>query len=416
MTLNIPLRNPCYRFASGYSFLFFISWSLWWSLYAIWLKGSLGLSGAALGTLYSVNQFTSMLFMVVYGVVQDRLGLNKRLIWGMGAILLLTGPFIIYLYEPLLKSHFTAGLLLGSVFFGLGYLAGNGLLDSFIEKMSRRWDFEYGTARAWGSFGYAIGALCAGVLFSINPHINFWLVSLFGALFMLINLRFRPDQATARCAEAAKVSRTDFAAVFKDANFWILVLFIIGSWSFYTIYDQQLFPVFYAGLFDSPALGARVYGYLNAFQVVLEALCMAVIPFLINRIGPKNGLLLSVAIMMLRIFSCAVFSDPWVISLVKLLHAIEVPLGVISVFKYAVANFDRRLSSTIYLVGFQIASSVGIVALSLPVGMLFDAAGYRTVFYVISGIVFLMLLFGAAFLSGRRDGARPEAAEMGAVG
>lgn len=59
---------------------------------------------------------------------------------------------------------------------------------------------------------------------------------------------------------------------------------------------------------------------------------------------------------------------------------------------------------------------MGIVALSLPVGMLFDAAGYRTVFYVISGIVFLMLLFGAAFLSGRRDGAQPEAAEMGAVG
>lgn len=289
MTLNIPLRNPCYRFASGYSFLFFISWSLWWSLYAIWLKGSLGLSGAALGTLYSVNQFTSMLFMVVYGVVQDRLGLNKRLIWGMGAILLLTGPFIIYLYEPLLKSHFTAGLLLGSVFFGLGYLAGNGLLDSFIEKMSRRWDFEYGTARAWGSFGYAIGALCAGVLFSINPHINFWLVSLFGALFMLINLRFRPDQATARCAEAAKVSRTDFAAVFKDANFWILVLFIIGSWSFYTIYDQQLFPVFYAGLFDSPALGQGCMAISMRFRWCLRRCAWRLFPFLSTASVPRTA-------------------------------------------------------------------------------------------------------------------------------
>ncbi|MDX5582763.1 MULTISPECIES: MFS transporter [Enterobacteriaceae] len=41
MALNIPFRNAYYRFASSYSFLFFISWSLWWSLYAIWLKGHL---------------------------------------------------------------------------------------------------------------------------------------------------------------------------------------------------------------------------------------------------------------------------------------------------------------------------------------------------------------------------------------
>lgn len=79
MALNIPFRNAYYRFASSYSFLFFISWSLWWSLYAIWLKGHLGLTGTELGTLYSVNQFTSILFMMFYGIVQDKLGLKKPL-------------------------------------------------------------------------------------------------------------------------------------------------------------------------------------------------------------------------------------------------------------------------------------------------------------------------------------------------
>ena len=92
MALNIPFRNAYYRFASSYSFLFFISWSLWWSLYAIWLKGHLGLTGTELGTLYSVNQFTSILFMMFYGIVQDKLGLKKPLIWCMSFILVLTGP------------------------------------------------------------------------------------------------------------------------------------------------------------------------------------------------------------------------------------------------------------------------------------------------------------------------------------
>lgn len=120
MALKIPFRNAYYRFASSYSFLFFISWSLWWSLYAIWLKGHLGLTGTELGTLYSVNQFTSMLFMVAYGIIQDKLGLKKPLIWCMSFILVLTGPFMIYVYEPLLQSHFSVGLVLGSLFLAWG--------------------------------------------------------------------------------------------------------------------------------------------------------------------------------------------------------------------------------------------------------------------------------------------------------
>ena len=403
MALNIPFRNAYYRFASSYSFLFFISWSLWWSLYAIWLKGHLGLTGTELGTLYSVNQFTSILFMMFYGIVQDKLGLKKPLIWCMSFILVLTGPFMIYVYEPLLQSNFSVGLILGALFFGLGYLAGCGLLDSFTEKMARNFHFEYGTARAWGSFGYAIGAFFAGIFFSISPHINFWLVSLFGAVFMMINMRFKDKGHQCVAADAGGVKKEDFIAVFKDRNFWVFVIFIVGTWSFYNIFDQQLFPVFYAGLFESHDVGTRLYGYLNSFQVVLEALCMAIIPFFVNRVGPKNALLIGVVIMALRILSCALFVNPWIISLVKLLHAIEVPLCVISVFKYSVANFDKRLSSTIFLIGFQIASSLGIVLLSTPTGILFDHAGYQTVFFAISGIVCLMLLFGIFFLSKKRE-------------
>lgn len=82
--------------------------------------------------------------------------------------------------------------------------------------------------------------------------------------------------------------KDDFIAVFKDIKFWIFVLFITGTWSFYNIYDQQMFPVFYAGLFSSVETGTRVYGYLNSFQVVLEAIGMAVIPFFVNKVGAKK--------------------------------------------------------------------------------------------------------------------------------
>lgn len=173
--------------------------------------------------------------------------------------------------------------------------------------MARNFHFEYGTARAWGSFGYAIGAFFAGIFFSISPHINFWLVSLFGAVFMMINMCFKDKDHQCVAADAGGVKKEDFIAVFKDRNFWVFVIFIVGTWSFYNIFDQQLFPVFYAGLFESHDVGTRLYGYLNSFQVVLEALCMAIIPFFVNRVGPKNALLIGVVIMALRILSCALF-------------------------------------------------------------------------------------------------------------
>ena len=134
---------------------------------------------------------------------------------------------------------------------------------------------------------------------------------------------------------------------------------------------------------------------------------MAVIPFFVNKVGAKKALIAGGMIMICRILVSATSESPYIISLSKLFHAIEVPLFVISVFKYSVSNFDSRLSSTIFLVGFQIASSLGIVLLSIPVGMLFDAFGYHFVFYLFSAIVSVILLFGVVFLSnGRNTGPR----------
>lgn len=401
MKINMPFSNDKYRHSSGYLLFFFAAWSLWWSFYAMWLKNKLGLSGSELGMLYAVNQFFSMIFMIAYGIVQDKLGIRKPLIWLVGIIMTLSGPFLIYVYEPLLSSNFHVAMVLGAIFFGAGYLAGYGLVDSFVEKISRQFNFEFGTARFWGCLGYAAGTFVGGIFFSINPHINFWCVSVMGVLFLLVNLRFNVGKGIDNTASeyAHAVTKQDFMTIFKDRQFWFFVIFVVGTWSFYNIYDQQMFPVFYTELFENPEMAPRVYGYLNSAQVILEAVGMALMPFVINRIGPKSALMLGGLIMTCRILGAAIFTDVYIISFIKMLHAVEVPLFVISVFKFSVANFDKRLSSTMYLVGFNIASSVGIIILSLPIGWLFDKLGYQPVFFIISGLVVLTILFGYITLS-----------------
>ena len=225
-----------------------------------------------------------------------------------------------------------------------------------------------------------------------------------GVLFPVINVVFKTDapapaSTDKRSPEPDALTRKDFLTIFKDTQFWFSLSFVVGTRSFYSIYDQQMFPVFYASLFDDPELAPRVYGYLNSVQVFMEAVGMALVPFLINRIGPKSALLLGGTIMTcrIRVQHC---SPIYILSpLIKMLHALEVPLFVISVFKFSVANFDKRLSSTIYLIGFNIASSIGIIVLSLPVGKLFDKVGYQEIFLIMASIVVITLIFGYFSLS-----------------
>ncbi|MCX8587918.1 MULTISPECIES: oligosaccharide MFS transporter [unclassified Gilliamella] len=396
------VENKNYWFSSGYLITFYAAWSLWWSFYAIWLKSTIGLSGEQLGIVYAANSAAAMFFMIFYGIIQDKLQIGKAVITFQSIMMLLIGPFMIYVYEPLLKHDFILGACIGAPVLSAGFISGCALVDSFIERISRLFGFEFGPARFWGSFGYAAATFVAGILFGINPHINFWMASAVAAIFFTINILFKPKHYSESSPESDNhlvVEKTstiptmsEIVSLFGMKKFWLFVFFIIGTNSFYTIYDQQLFPNFYTTFFTQQEWGYKVYGYLNSFQVFLEAICMILAPYIIYKIGAKRALLVAALVMICRIALSATLDNVYLISLVKLFHAIETPLFILAVFKYVVANFDERLSSTLYLVGFNISSNIGVIVLSWLVGKLFDTTGYSTTFYALAGIVLLILV------------------------
>ncbi|WP_137470564.1 MFS transporter, partial [Escherichia coli] len=85
--------------------------------------------------------------------------------------------------------------------------------------------------------------------FMFSSHFKFGLVHRLGAVFMMSNMGFKDKENQCVVADVGGVKKEVFIAVFKDRNFWVFVIFIVGTLSFYNIFDQQLFPVFYAGLF-----------------------------------------------------------------------------------------------------------------------------------------------------------------------
>lgn len=396
-------NNPSYLQSSFGIFMFFCSWGIWWSFFQRWLN-TIGLNGAEVGQIYSINSLATLIIMFAYGAIQDQLGIKRHLAIAISAIAALVGPFVHFIYAPMIQSGGSVrfiGALLGSIVLSAGFMAGCSLIEALTERYSRKFDFEFGQSRAWGSFGYAIVALVAGHIFNINPMINFWVGSAFGLAMLAIYAFWVPSQQKEALSgnqdnEAApsNPSIKDMLSVLTMPTLWLLIVFMLLTNTFYTVFDQQMFPTYYTNLFPTEEIGNSTYSTLNGIQVFMESAMMGVVPIIMRKIGVRNALLCGAFIMFARIGLCGIFHDPISISIVKMFHSIEVPLFVLPTFRYFTLHFDTKLSATLYMVGFQVASQVGQVIFSTPLGALHDALGDRTTFLTISAIVLTALIYG----------------------
>ncbi|MCF2584247.1 oligosaccharide MFS transporter [Mitsuokella multacida] len=389
--------NPFYRTSSLEIMLFFAGWGIWWSFFQIWLTTKQGFSGAQVGTIYTFGSAVALVLMFVYGSLQDKLGVKKTLLIFMVSCQVLLAPFFTWVYVPMLESNFYVGAMIGAVYLAVAYLAACPVFEAVTERLSRRYSFEYGQARAWGSLGYAISALTAGFLFTINPYLVFWTGSAVSAVLLAILVFLKPEnredavqqyENREECNKDAKSpSLKEIVSVFGILDLWKIIIFVILTWTFYTVFDQQMFPEFFTRFFATPEDGQQAYGILNSVQVFLEFIMMGLVPILMRKIGVRRALLLGCLIMVCRISGCGIASTPLGIGLIKLLHAPETALFVLAIFRYFTLHFDTRVSATLYMVGFQIAASVGGIIFSVPLGSLRDNIGYQHTFLIIAGIV-----------------------------
>ncbi|WP_299093947.1 MFS transporter [uncultured Metabacillus sp.] len=372
---------------SAYFFFFFFTWSASYSLFSIWLDQEIQLSGAETGIIFSVNAIFALCMQPLYGYISDKIGLKKNILFFISLLLVFVGPFYIFVYGPLLQYNVIVGAIVGGLYLGTGFLAGIGAIESYIEKISRKYDFEYGKSRMWGSLGWAAATFFAGQLFNINPNINFWVASISAVILVAIILSVKIEMTNKEIERADSVTLKDVGQLFLLKDFWFLMVYVVGVTCIYSVYDQQ-FPIYYASLFPNEATGNQIFGYLNSFQVFLEAGMMFLAPFVVNKLGAKNSLILAGFLMAFRIIGSGLVGGPIGISSMKLIHALELPIMLIAIFKYLAANFDTRLSSVLYLVGFQFASQVGASILSPIAGKMYDMVGFRQS-YIFMGIVVL---------------------------
>ncbi|HEY0623566.1 oligosaccharide MFS transporter [Sphingomonas sp.] len=380
---TMPGARRNYILLSAFLFLFFFAQAGAMSFLAIWLKGPMGLDGAQAGTVFSANFIAAMLCQPLYGYISDRAGLKRHVPLFIALMVTLCGIFFTGLYAPLLEANLLLGAAIGGLYLGLTFVAGSFALESFVDRVGRRYGFEYSRARLWGSLGYASAAVFSGRLYNIDPSINFYLASAAGVLLIPLILATRIVPDPAEQSHAQTLTPRESMTVLKQPQFWRFMVLILGVTNLYLVYDQQ-FPAYFASMFPTPAEGNVMFGYLNSAQIFVEAGMLLIAPLIVMRIGAKNGLMLAAAIMIIRIAGSAVATGPLTISACKMLHSLELPILAVSIFRYIAYHFDSRFASTVYLVGVSFGHSLGLAILSPIVGHGYDLFGFPATYLMIA--------------------------------
>ncbi|MHA0856098.1 oligosaccharide MFS transporter [Paenibacillus sp. CMAA1364] len=390
-------KNKMYWVFSAFFFFYFFCFSSSMSLFGIWLGHVAGLDGTGRGIVFAINSIGVLCIHPMYGFISDKIGLKKNLLSVIILLLILAGPFFQFVYGPLLMYNLYVGAIVGSFYLGAAFTSGNAAVETFIEKIGRTYNFEYGQSRMFGSLGWAVATFFAGQTFNVNPNLNFWVCSGSAVILAILLLITKVTPLDSNVDNDPKLKITtkdafsfnDVIRLIRTTKFWAFVLYILGITCVFTVYDQQ-FPVYFASLFESPETGNRMYGYLNSVQVFFEAIFMFCAPFIVNKIGPKNGLLMAGTLMAIRI-TCSGLADgiPLAVAGTKLIHSLEIPVMFISIFKYIRTHFDASVSSTMYLIGYQFSGALGATILSPIAGRLYDSIGFSHTYLWSGAYVFV---------------------------
>ena len=382
--MQISIKNRNYFALSAVSFLHLFAWSAAMSFFAIWLGQHLGIGATKTGLLYSANALAALCMQPVLGFISDKIGLKKTLLFTILIILLLIGPFFIYIYGPLLVSNFYLGAILGGIYLGFIFNAGYGVIDSYINKVSIKYGFEYGRARMWGSFGWAAATYTTGIAMNINPNLAFVSASLAALIAIICLSMAKVEISDVEMKKANSVSLKDIKHLLQNKDFLFLLFFMIGVGCVYDVYDQQ-FGVYFVSQFESQAEGNRWFGDLGAIQTFFEAIFLFVTPVIANKLGAKRTLILAGTIMSIRIIGSSLEWGPLWIAAVKCIHSFEKPLFLVGQFKYISKNFDLRLSASIYL-GCLCTSSICASIFSPLFFCMYESIGFSQS-YLYIGIV-----------------------------
>ena len=401
MFMKKIIDNRNFLTLSIFDFLYLFTWSAAMSFFVIWLDQALNIDSTQTGFLYMGMSISAMALQPIFGYISDKFHLRKTFVYIILFGLIPIGPFFIYIYAPLLVSHFWLGMIIGALYLSFVFNAGYGVVDSYLDKISRKSGFEYGRVRMWGSLGWASAVFIVGRAITQNPNFAFWIASIAAILAIFFFWLTKVNTQENVESTSSAISLVDVGGLMKNAQFWYLLMFGVGVSCVYEVYDQQ-FGNYFVSFFKTKEEGNQWFGDLASVQVAGETIFLCLMPWFVNKFGAKNCLMLAGFIMAFRIIGSSFpLGSVWIASM-KLMHAFEKPLIVVTIFKYISFSFDSRLASTTYL-SYLFSMSLATAVLSPIVGHMYDLLGFKQTYIILGSIALLFTIIALLTLKSDRN-------------
>jgi PPP family 3-phenylpropionic acid transporter len=288
-------------------FLVFCCTASWLPLFADYLKDH-QLSGFRIGFILSLPPVMMFIVQPFYGMVADRIGYKKVLLWSS---LLASITYIFYLFDGGFGY-----LLVVTLFMALFYNTLQPILDSLSLRLSERDpSFSYGTLRIAGAAGWASTGIVLG---HYIDAINTTVIFIFSAASMLAAFLFSFYLTNDNRKSSSSAPFTNVKQVFNNPILIFLLLAVVlvsaGAttiWNFYSIYMKE------------NGASASLVGYGLSFQGLCELPMFYFSAKIIQRLGIKTTLIITILTTALRLWLYSVINNPKIAIAIEVLHGIS---------------------------------------------------------------------------------------------
>lgn len=112
------LKNTNFWMFGFFFFFYFFIMGAYFPFFPIWLHDINHISKGDTGIIFACISLFSLLFQPVFGLMSDKLGLRKNLLWIITGMLVMFAPFFIYVFGPLLHFNILLGSIVGGIYLG----------------------------------------------------------------------------------------------------------------------------------------------------------------------------------------------------------------------------------------------------------------------------------------------------------
>lgn len=366
-------------------FLVFSCTASWLPVLADYLKEQ-GLNGIQIGVVLSITPFMMFLVQPLYGMVADRLGYKRCLVWSSFFAAL---SYVLYIFD----SSFT-GIFMITVAMSLFYNGIQPLLDSLSLKLIQKDpSFSYGTLRIAGAAGWAITGTAVGHYIdsiSLTVIFVFSAVSMFLTFIFAFSLQADPVYSKDQTIR----SPNDLKAILGNRNliFLLLCVFLISAggttiWNFYSMYMKE------------NGASASLVGYGISFQGLCELPLFYLSARIIGKFGIKTTLLITVTALCLRMALYSIVKNPQAAISIELLHGISWSLFWVVCVEYVNSLVKESWRATGQSLLYAAYFGAGAIAGNFWTGYLYDSKiKIADIFLINAGIAGAVALFILIFM------------------